>query len=222
MPESFLQVEQPSPSPSLEEIQNEKASPTGTKARRRQRTVIVGDSHAKHWGNAKHYPAAFPKTCTANHGKSGEQATNLAKKIRQNPAQYSINHETDWVIINIGTNDALKSPTEVVANNIRNIATAAREAATHAEITIMHIPPLRQNATDRTLHEIHRLQINKEIDTWAATQERINTVQLPKSVDGGATKNYMFPNDAVHFTNEANGPIIQHLATVSKTLFLSP
>ena len=89
----------------------------------------------------------------------------------------------------------MKSPMDVVANNIKNIAAEARKTAINVQVTIMHIPPLRQNAKDRTMHEIHRLQVNKDLDGWAETQECLHTVALPKSIDSGAATNYLFEKD---------------------------
>ena len=85
----------------------------------------------------------------------------------------------------------------------------------------MHIPPIRQNAENRTVHEILRLQINKEIDTWTSEHPKIHAVPQPKNVDNGESKNYMFDKDPVHFTNEANGAVVLQNAKVSCKLLLS-
>ena len=242
-PESFLHVVQPSPSTSLDAIENPEKeniaaaqqkppkSPKKSKSPTQQQkptrkplstrvTSIIGDSHAHHWEKAKNYVSAFPAAITKNTGKSGATASKIAKLITEDPAHF-LDNTTKFVVISIGGNDIQKSPTDVIANNVENIAIAARDSADDAEIVIMHIPPLRQNAINRQLHEIYRLQINKELDEWSKSQPRIRTIALPKKIDSGAATNYLHTNDPVHFNNDANAITIKRIAEVSQQLLLS-
>ena len=144
----------------------------------------------------------------------------MSECLQDNPEFYT-DQDTTMALVNVGTNDIGKVDTPIIAAAVQKIAINIKRRAPEAVIFVMHVPPLRANAEKRPVHEVHRKMLNQQLDEWALKTGEAHTVPLPLNIESGAPKNYLYDNDDVHFSNEANADIIRNTNLIITKVLLN-